>query len=254
MRTEITFMSGHHRLLEALRFIGRHERGTLITVLLLLGGVLAFRELGELASEPTASSFDTSILLAMRVAGNVDDPIGPAWFEGMVRDVTSFGGLIVQLMVASAVIGFLLLERKKKAALFVVFSIVGGSLLGVLLKDVFQRARPEIISRELEISSLSFPSGHSMMSAVTYLTLGALLARTHRSRLVKAYFLILAVLLTIAVGLSRMYLGVHWPTDVLAGWTAGAAWALLCWSVALRLQRKNVVEAPAGDAEAVPSS
>jgi undecaprenyl-diphosphatase len=232
----------HHRWLEAFRFIGRHERGALITFFLLLAGLLAFRELAEIAVAPEAHAFDRNLLLAMRSGGDTTDPVGPEWFEGMVRDVTSFGGVIVQAMVAVSVIGFLLLERKKGAALFVTAAVSSGAFLSFVLKDLVGRARPDIISRELEISSLSFPSGHSMMSAVTYLTLGALLARTQRSRLVKAYVLVLGILLTLSVGLSRMYLGVHWPTDVLAGWTAGAAWALLCWSIALRLQKKKVVD------------
>ncbi len=236
-----------HRLLHAFRFIGRHEGGTLLALLGVLAGVWVFHELGEIALHPAAGSFDRSILLAMRVPGDLSDPIGPRWFEGMVRDVTSFGGVAVEAMITLAVIGFLFLERKKRVALFVAVAVTGGAVLGQLLKDVFERPRPTIISRQIEIYSLSFPSGHAMTAAVTYLTLGALLARTQRSRLVKAYVLVLAIVLTIAVGLSRIYLGVHWPTDVLAGWIAGAAWALLCWTVALRLQRRHVLEAPAGD-------
>jgi undecaprenyl-diphosphatase len=246
-------MVAHHRLLEVFRFIGRHERGTLVVLLFLMVATLAFLELGEIAVEPDAGSFDRTILLAMRSDVERTDPIGPEWFEGMVRDVTSFGGMIVQVMVACAVIGFLLLERKKRAALFVLVSIAGGSVIGHLLKELFERPRPELISRDMTVFSHSFPSGHSMMAAATYLTLGALLARTQRSKLVKAYVLVLAILLTIAVGFSRVYLGVHWPTDVLAGWIMGASWALICWAIALRLQKKKVVEAPAGDPATQPA-
>jgi undecaprenyl-diphosphatase len=222
-------MVAHHRLLEVFRFIGRHERGTLVVLLFLMVATLAFLELGEIAVEPMRSDVERT------------DPIGPEWFEGMVRDVTSFGGMIVQVMVACAVIGFLLLERKK------------SSVIGHLLKELFERPRPELISRDMTVFSHSFPSGHSMMAAATYLTLGALLARTQRSKLVKAYVLVLAILLTIAVGFSRVYLGVHWPTDVLAGWIMGASWALICWAIALRLQKKKVVEAPAGDPATQPA-
>jgi undecaprenyl-diphosphatase len=81
-----------------------------------------------------------------------------------------------------------------------------------------------------------------MMSAVTYLTLGALLARSQERKRLKAYCLLLAVMLTVAVGVSRVYLGVHWPTDVLAGWTAGSVWAVLCWLVARRLQTRHTLE------------
>jgi undecaprenyl-diphosphatase len=92
------------------------------------------------------------------------------------------------------------------------------------------------------VSDPSFPSGHSMLSAVTYLTLGALLARLQKSRRVQAYLIGLAIFITIMVGLSRIYLAVHWPTDVLAGWMAGAAWALICWFIAYILQRQGKIE------------
>jgi undecaprenyl-diphosphatase len=80
------------------------------------------------------------------------------------------------------------------------------------------------------------------MSAVVYLTLGALLARLADQRRVKLYFLAVAALLTLLVGLSRVYLGVHYPTDVLAGWSAGLVWATLCWLAARSLQRRGAVE------------
>jgi undecaprenyl-diphosphatase len=111
-----------------------------------------------------------------------------------------------------------------------------------VLKEFFERPRPDLVPHGAEVFTASFPSGHAMMSAVVYLTLGALLARVETGLRVKAFVLSVSVLLTVLVGISRVYLGVHWPTDVLAGWTVGAAWAVMCWLIARVLQRKGRVE------------
>ncbi|HKH34153.1 MAG TPA: phosphatase PAP2 family protein, partial [Beijerinckiaceae bacterium] len=121
-------------------------------------------------------------------------------------------------------------------------AVGGGMLMSTLLKLGFARPRPDLVPHGARVYTASFPSGHAMLSAVTYLTLGALLARVQPRRRIKAFFLGLAILLTIVIGMSRVYLGVHWPSDVLAGWCGGAAWAALCWFVALQLQRRGDVE------------
>jgi undecaprenyl-diphosphatase len=141
-----------------------------------------------------------------------------------------------------AVTGFLGIIRKGHAALAVLVSVVTGVLLSQTTKWAFARPRPELVPHGVEIHTASFPSGHAMMSAVVYLTLGALLARTQSSQAVKAYILGVAIFLTTAVGASRVYLGVHWPTDVLAGWALGGLWALICWLAMLWLQSKGQVE------------
>jgi undecaprenyl-diphosphatase len=113
-----------------------------------------------------------------------------------------------------------------------------------VLKGLFARPRPELALRLTEVRSLSFPSGHAMQSAIIYLTLAAFLARFVQARALKVYFVGFAFLLSLLVGVSRVYLGVHYPSDVLAGWCAGLAWALVCWAVARRLQREGTVEPP----------
>jgi undecaprenyl-diphosphatase len=127
-------------------------------------------------------------------------------------------------------------------ALFVWGAVVSGLIASTLLKDLFGRPRPDLVPYAAYASNSSFPSGHSMMSAITYLVLGALLARSQERKLLKAYFLVTAAFITVLVGISRVYLGVHWPTDVLAGWTAGAVWALLCWLLARWLQSRHTLE------------
>jgi undecaprenyl-diphosphatase len=88
----------------------------------------------------------------------------------------------------------------------------------------------------------SFPSGHSMLSAVIYPTLGTLLARLVPRKRLKIYFMLVALTLSFLIGISRIYLRVHYPTDVLAGWAAGLAWAAFCWTIAKYLQRRGALE------------
>src|SRR5690606_9722957 len=187
-------------------------------------------------------AIDETLLLAMRNPADASDPLGPEWVEEIGRDVTGLGGVAVLVFISLAACGWLALVGQWRAMLFVVLAIGGGILLSTLLKDVFDRPRPDLVPHGSRVYSASFPSGHSMMSAVTYLTLGALLARFQSRYRLKLYILFLAVVLALAVGVSRVYLGVHWPTDVLAGWTAGAAWAIFCWLIARFLQRRGQLE------------
>jgi undecaprenyl-diphosphatase len=225
-----------------LAWLSNHELTPLIAIILLTGGILVFGSVASEVMEGDTTHFDRAILLAMRNPADLSDPIGPPWVEEMARDFTALGGVAIVTFVTLAVAGYLLLIQKYRAMLLVVLAVGGGALLSTVLKDAFNRPRPDLVPHGTYVYTASFPSGHSMLSAVTYLTLGSLLARLQPRRRVKAYLMGLAMLLTFLVGVSRVYLGVHWPTDVLAGWTAGAAWAALCWLVARRLQREGKVE------------
>ena len=204
-------------------------------------GVLIFATIAISVKQGATQEFDRRLLLAMRHPGDLS-PIGSRSVQETARDFTSLGGTAVLALVTLVTAGFLALDGKKHMALFTGASVAGGMVMSNLLKDVFQRPRPEIVPHIVYASNTSFPSGHSMLSAVTYLTLGALLARSHQRKALKAYFLVIAALLSVMVGVTRVYLGVHWPTDVLAGWTAGAVWALLCWLVAGWLQSRKALE------------
>lgn len=211
---------------------GRIEFVVLLAWLGIAGGLWGFVELMERARDAAPHGFDTEILLAFRAAGDPSSPIGPVWMEEAVRDVTSLGGTVILFFITLATIVYLLLAGRRQAALFVFVAIGGGQILSSVLKLGVDRPRPDLVSHLVDVHTMSFPSGHAMLSAVTYLTLGSLLAHILPGRITRLYVLFLAVLVTFCVGVSRIYLGVHWPSDVLAGWCAGAAWAMLCWLVA----------------------
>jgi undecaprenyl-diphosphatase len=227
--------------LRRLRFLTSLEAGTLVSILVVAGGMLLFAKLMGMVQGETRA-FDRAILLAFRNSTDLSDPIGPHWLEVIFRDITSLGGATVLTLMTIAVSGFLLIDAKRGAAILVLGSVIGGVLLSSILKLGIDRPRPDLVAHLVEVHTASFPSGHAMLSAVVYLTLGGLLSRVESPRRIKIYVLSVAVMLTLLIGVSRVYLGVHWPTDVLAGWCAGATWAVLCWGVALALQRRGEIE------------
>jgi len=211
----------------------------------------AFIALADEVREGETHAIDSWLLLAMRDPQNLANPLGPSWLEEAARDLTGLGGYAVLSLITLATWTYLLMTRRHGTALLVLFAIVGGMLISTGLKMGFERPRPDLVPHAARVYTASFPSGHAMLSAITYLTLGALLARVEKSRRVSAFLMTLAIVVTLMVGISRVYLGVHWPSDVLAGWAVGAAWASLCWFVALQLQRRGQIEKPG---EAAPAS
>lgn len=187
--------------------------------------------------------WDRALLLSLRT-GDTHDPAGPFWVETFFLDITGLGSWTIVTIVTLAATGFLVMQNRSATAWLLIGAIVGGTILNNLLKFFFERTRPDLVAHAVETQTSSFPSGHAMMSAVAYLTLGALLARTQKQPAARFYIVAASVLVTVLVGVSRVYLGVHWPSDVLAGWCLGAAWALACWHVAARLQHRGEIEKP----------
>ena len=224
-----------------LTWLGGHEMAVLLALAGVVAGVWGFALLADEVLEGGTQAFDQKLLLAFRHS-DTREMLGPPAVQQAARDISALGGVAVLTLLTAFAAGFLALDGKKHMALFVLGSVLSGVMVSTLLKDMFQRARPDLVPYYAYVSGASFPSGHSMMSAVTYLTLGALLARSQERKRLKAFFLLVAMFLTFAVGVSRVYLGVHWPTDVLAGWTAGAVWALLCWLAARWLQARRTLE------------
>lgn len=217
---------------------------SLLTSVLVIGGLLVvFAFIAEAVLEGEPFAFDRDVLLALRNAANPSEPIGPVWLQEGARDLTALGSFTVLGIVLVTVVGYLFLAGKRAAAWLVLVAVVGGVILNTLLKLGFARARPDF-APAARVFTPSFPSGHAALSAVAYLTLGALLAQLHQATRMRIYLMATGVVLTLLVGLSRIYLGVHYPTDVIAGWCIGAAWAWACWALMARLQRKGQVEPP----------
>jgi undecaprenyl-diphosphatase len=235
-------MSTEHRTDAAFtRRFARHHMTSLALVVLGLG-LFIFIGVADEVLEGDTLRFDTWLLLALRAPGHPDDPLGPVWVEELFRDFTALGGSAVLGLLTLASAGYLWLTGLRRVAVFLLLAIVGGLLLSLALKSGFQRPRPDLVAQEAFVYTSSFPSGHSMLSAVVYLTGGALLAVVHAARRVRIYLIVCSILVTLLVGVSRVYLGVHWPSDVVAGWAAGAAWAAACWLIAQWFQERGRME------------
>lgn len=205
----------------------------------LLGG---FGLIADEVSEGETMKIDQAVLMALRTPGDPTDPIGPAWLEEAARDVTALGSFTVLAILITVVVLHLFLIGRRRTGWFLTASVIGGTLLSSGLKSLYDRPRPDLTG-VARVFTTSFPSGHATVSAVVYLTLGALLAEMVESRGQKILYLGSAVLLTVMVGLSRVYLGVHYPTDVLAGWSIGAGWALACAMLAHLYRQRTAAAA-----------
>lgn len=214
-------------------FIRRFEARVLLGLALAAGAAWAFLTIGGEMAEGETEAIDRRLMLLLRTPGDLQDPIGSPRYEEVVRDVTALGGTtVVTLVTVVGALAFAFHRRYRHAAV-----LLGAVLLAWLSSDLgkllYGRPRPDLVPHGATVYSASFPSGHSTLSATTYLTLAMLIASLEPMRRTKALCYALAALLLVGVGFSRVYLGVHWPSDVVAGWALGATWALAGW-IALR--------------------
>lgn len=227
-----------HRL-DFWRDLFKKEGRLLLSGLVISASLFAFFSIANEVVQGETGAFDASVLTALRDPANPADPIGPHWVEQTAVDFTALGGFPILVLMTSLAVVFLLMIRRPGTAGLVALSIAGGTLANSLLKDSFGRPRPDLVPHGVEVMTASFPSAHAMMTAITYLTLAALIMRVLPERRLKIFVLSVATGIVVAVGVSRVYLGVHWPTDVLAGWSMGFAWATAWWFVAALLQRRG---------------
>ena len=222
-------------------------------LLLLVVALWVFVQIADEVHEGETHHLDREVVRSLRNAQDLTRPVGPHWLPDTARDVTALGGVPVLGFVALAVAGFLALSGKLRSLALVLGATLGGLVISLLLKEGFARPRPDVVPHLAQTLTASFPSGHAMLSAVVYLTLGLQLSALVPRRRLKVYVLAIALLLTVLIGLSRVYLGVHYPTDVLAGWAAGLAWAVASALVAHALRRRSPELAQEAAPDATPT-
>jgi len=220
----------------------RPEGSVLLIVLLIVLLAWGFVVLADVVSNGATDALDARIVRSLRRESDLAATIGPEWLAVAARDVTSLGGAAVLSLAFLAVAGYLALLKKPRAIVFLAAASLGGLALDLTLKGIVSRPRPDVVPHLDRVATSSFPSGHSMLSAIVFLTLGTLVARVTPGRLAKLYVISVALAATFLVGSSRVFLGVHYPTDVLAGWSAGLVWALVLELLARFLQRRGAVE------------
>ncbi len=196
---------------------------------------LVFASLGSEVMEGDTRSFDMHVLRSAQSLRAAHP-----WLTTVMRDLSGLGSTTVLTLFTVAAAGYLVLVSARTAALLVAVSVIAGSAFISLFKTGFGRQRPDAAFADLAAPGLSFPSGHASMSAIVFLTLGALMASTRSSLPERIYILATAAVLALLVGASRVALGVHWATDVLGGWAFGTGWAMLWLLLARRLARSTL--------------
>ena len=216
----------------------RQELRILLGAVAVLAMIWIFAALANAVREGDTRQFDEWVLSALRQDADKTQLKGPRWLASGAQDITALGSPTVLGLTVLAVTGYLILHGLYRHGLFIFAASTGGWVLNWLLKQAFSRDRPDIVPHLREVMSSSFPSGHALTSAAVYLTLGVLLMRIAEGRLAKYYCLVSAMFVTFLAGGSRVFLGVHYPSDVAAGWLIGMSWALLCWAVERTLERR----------------
>jgi len=221
----------HKKAKKVIRYFRGREPIVLLGLLIVVLCSWGFIELSDEVMEGDTDAFDRWAVRSLRNPTDLSDPIGPVWMTEVGRDITALGGVSVLMLSIAAATGFLAISRDYRTMMVLLISTLSGVGISLLMKHWFDRPRPDFVPHLSQVYTSSFPSGHSMLAAVVYLTLAVMIAPALRHFWLRFYVIATAVLITVLVGCSRVYMGVHYPTDVLAGWTAGLVWAIGCWLI-----------------------
>lgn len=224
-----------------LRSVARRiETRALLIWLACAAAIWGFFNIASEVMEGDADIVDQQLLLMLRRPSDLSDPIGPGWVEEAMRDITALGGftfLTIATIVAVLLFSF---HGKRRQAWILAGTVLAAQLSSEVLKAFYDRPRPSLVPHHSYVYTQSFPSGHSALAAAVFLTLATLIASVETRASTKILIYVLAVVTTIGVGFSRVYLGVHWPSDVLAGWSLGATWAFGAWIVLEWMRSRDV--------------
>ena len=227
-------------IVETAKRLWRTERLTVLGIAAALGLIMGFAALASEVMETETEAFDHVILRALRDTHG--QPLGGLWLKGVIINLSALGSSTIATLLVIVASLFLFLVKRRHQALVVIACGLGTAVQIWVLKDFVGRERPSIVPHLTDVGSLSFPSGHSLIASSIYPTLGILLAMTFKERSLKLFVFITAAVLALVIGFTRVYMGVHYPTDVLGGWMLGLAWAIICGLICHRLQEKGIVE------------
>jgi undecaprenyl-diphosphatase len=186
----------------------------------------------------SAHALDVRVLLAMRHPGDPAQLLGPRWLQDALRDFVGLGGTGVLAVFIAGGLGIQWLAGRRRDAGWFLGGVLGAFAIGSVLKHVVARPRPELVPHAAYTFTASFPSGNTLMATVVWLLLALALANAIGKCGVRVLAVAGALLIAVLVGVGRVYLGVHWPSDVIAAWGIGIGWVwLLCY---VRSRRLNV--------------
>lgn len=214
------------------------EARTLIVIMAIAAALLAFLRLGDGVRAGRTLDIDRRIILALRDPAHPGQPRGSFWTRDILHDLTALGGVgVLTLTVVVATI-FLWVNGRRRHAAVLLGTVGAATVVGELIRSSYHRARPDLLAYGDYFSESSFPSGHSNIATVVWMTLALIVASLERSRVGKVTAFAAGGFISLTAGAARVYFGVHWPSDVLGGWILGSSWALAAW-IALGAWKKG---------------
>jgi undecaprenyl-diphosphatase len=207
------------------------EARTLIAIMLIAAGLLAFLRLGDAVRAGRTLDLDRRIILALRDPANPGQPRGSFWTRNILHDLTALGGVGVLTLTVLVATIFLWVNGRRRHAAVLLGTVTAATVIGEMIKSAYHRPRPDLVAYGDYFSESSFPSGHSNIATVVWMTLALIVASLERTRIGKATAFVAGGFISLTAGASRVYFAVHWPSDVVGGWILGSGWALMAWLV-----------------------